>query len=1213
MGHCNVQSPKKVRFDNTPTQHLSPSPPNQQLVDQSIPFNDLTHPSRIIKQSHSHCNPPIIVTLPSIPQLSVTSKFPENDLLHSVERLFDLETDSTAKFLTPEETLAEDIFLKTTVRLPDGRFSVALPLKDSPDKLGPSRSKAIQRLYAMEKKLSQDSILRGAYCKFMQDYIDQGHMIRVPPPPSSLKTNYLPHHAVRRSGDPPEKIRVVFNASFKTNTGYSLNDLLLPGPRLQLNIDEVMTRFRLDKYVFTADIRQMFRQIRHQSQDQLLLRIVWRFSPDAPIQDFALSTVTYGTTSAPWLACRVIKELALSHSTSHPEVSQILSTRTYVDDLNGGADSIDEAISRRDQTIHVLASAQLDLRKWASNHPGILEGIPPDQCLPAASSINLHHDGAYNAESAQMKILGVCWNPAGDYFHYQLSEANDALTKRDLLSQIARVYDPLGLLSPIIIKSRIIFRQVAHQSFAWDSSLPPDVLIKWKKIQQELPSIGGLKIPRHVPFANDSLLIGFADASEQGFGCVIYVVTPQPGKNQIRLISSKAKVAPVGKGTTTIPRLELCAAQLLAKCVSKVLPLFPCLSLDKVIAFLDSNIALCWITANPAPCWKNFVGNRVADIQRRIPSSQWHYIPSAENPADAASRGLYPNEFIHNSLWREGPSWLCLPLAQWKLSRPIPNINHPTVAAETKSSHAVSAVTTAEMFSQQWEYQFSSLTKLVRSTAWLRRFSEYISKSDVATGPLTTEELRSALHVLVRRAQVQALSHVIDDIKGKRVSQLVRTLGLFLEENSNLVRINGRLAASHQHLDAKHPVLLPAHHHLTKLVVEHSHHLNLHGGPKITLGHLRQRFWIINGKEVVRRQLSQCNRCFQIKPIPFQPPMGQLPSSRIAAKSAFLTVGVDYAGPFHIKAARLRGTATLKAYMVVVVCFSTKAVHIEVASSLSTPAFIAAFRRFCDRRGNPANVYSDNGGNFVGAASELRQLKKLITDPEHRRLTAAEAAVHGTQWHFIPPRAPHFGGLWEAAVKQAKRLIYSTMKDQCLDLEAFQSLLTRVEAILNSRPIEDISPHGSDDIEYLTPGHFLILRPMTSAPPIAPDPFDQSTSLRGQYRHAMELANHFWKRWSIEFITSQQTFLKWNRDDSKSPPRIGQVVIIKEDGLPPLSWKLGRIVGLFPGPDNIHRVADSKWKYCDRPKIKNRNRASEKTFSYTHLLRITSRTSVCVS
>ncbi|CAA9997841.1 unnamed protein product, partial [Nesidiocoris tenuis] len=419
----------------------------------------------------------------------------------------------------------------------------------------------------------------------------------------------------------------------------------------------------------------------------------------------------------------------------------------------------------------------------------------------------------------------------------------------------------------------------------------------------------------------------------------------------------------------------------------------------------------------------------------------------------------------------------------------------------------------------------------------------------------------------------QALIDVVHDINGKRSSQLVRSLGLFIDPDTNLIRVCGRLTLSHQHQDTKHPMLLPTDHHLTRLIIDHSHHLNLHGGPKITLGHLRQRFWIVNGKEQVRRHLSKCNQCFQLKPIPFKPPMGKLPLSRTIPSSAFLSVGVDYAGPFLISSARLRGTATLKAYVVLFVCFSSKALHIEVATSLSTPAFIAAFRRFCDRRGNPQHVYSDNGSNFVGAAAELRHLQSLLSNPSHRSLTTTEASVHGTQWHFIPPRAPHFGGLWEASVKQTKRLLQVSMRGQRLDLESFQSLLIRIEAILNSRPIQDISPDASDDIEYLTPGHFLILRPLTAAPPNVPDPFELSVSPRGQYRHVKELALHFWKRWSREYLTSQQALQKWNKPDSRSP-QVGQVVIILEDDLPPLSWKLGRISRLFPGPDEVSRVAE---------------------------------------
>ncbi|CAB0018071.1 unnamed protein product, partial [Nesidiocoris tenuis] len=536
MGRCNVLPLKKVRFQTGVKHYESPLEEHHNNLDTNVD-SPTTSTSRTTLLHSS----PTSVSLPPIPRILTISKSLEAELLHSVERFFDVEADPSIKSLSPDESLAEEIFRTSTRRLPDGRYSVALPLKDSPEKLGPSRSQAIRRLYSMERKFSNNPSLRDAYCQFMQDYLDQGHMVKVSPPAFDQRTYYLPHHSVHRIDDPPNKIRVVFNASFKTNTGYSLNDLLLPGPRLQLEIADVVTRFRLDRYVFTADVRQMFRQISHHLEDRNLLRIVWRFNPDSPIQDFNLCTVTYGTASAPWLANRVIKDLAQSHAESHPDASTILSNRVYVDDLNGGSNDIQGTIHIRNQLIDVLASAKLELRKWATNQPEILDGIPPHHRLPATTSLAVQSEKNFNSDTDKMKILGVSWNPTGDFFHYSPTELENVETKRDLLSCISQIYDPLGWLSPIVIKSRIVFRQVADQGFSWDSTLPPDVQSQWNKIQSQLPNVRNLRIPRYMSTSEESMLVGFCDASEQAYGCVIYVVSPQSHGNTVHLVSSKAK------------------------------------------------------------------------------------------------------------------------------------------------------------------------------------------------------------------------------------------------------------------------------------------------------------------------------------------------------------------------------------------------------------------------------------------------------------------------------------------------------------------------------------------------------------------------------------------------------------------------------------------------------------------------------------------------
>ncbi|KAK2577588.1 hypothetical protein KPH14_000905 [Odynerus spinipes] len=308
----------------------------------------------------------------------------------------------------------------------------------------------------------------------------------------------------------------------------------------------------------------------------------------------------------------------------------------------------------------------------------------------------------------------------------------------------------------------------------------------------------------------------------------------------------------------------------------------------------------------------------------------------------------------------------------------------------------------------------------------------------------------------------------------------VRQLHLFLDQQ-DILRVGGRLAAALLQYAQRHPALLPKAHHLTTLVIDDAHHRLLHAGALATHAYIRQRFWIPDGRNVTQLRLRACNRCFTFKPTPIIQPLGRLPPERVTAASAFLTTGVDYAGTFFITSARLRGAAVTKAYLVAFICFATKAVHFEVASELSSTAIIAAYRRFVARRGHPTVIFSENGTNFVGAHHELRELSRLLSSSKHQQSLSAAASTCGTDWRFIPPASPHFGGLWEAAVKSAKHHLRRTIGDQRLTNEEFLTVCAQVEVILNSRPL--VAPSSDPtDLEALTPGHFLIGRTLTAVP-----------------------------------------------------------------------------------------------------------------------------------
>ncbi|KAF6207918.1 hypothetical protein GE061_016367 [Apolygus lucorum] len=395
----------------------------------------------------------------------------------------------------------------------------------------------------------------------------------------------------------------------------------------------------------------------------------------------------------------------------------------------------------------------------------------------------------------------------------------------------------------------------------------------------------------------------------------------------------------------------------------------------------------------------------------------------------------------------------------------------------------------------------------------------------------------------------------------------MKQLAIF-KSDDGILRVGGRLAHSDSPFETQHPALIPSKDTFTDLVIKHAHESCLHVGPRATLAHLRTRYWIVNGRNVINKCLAGCVRCFSVKPRSFQPEMGQLPAGRVERTFPFNQTGIDFAGPFSVSVAGLRGARKIEMYLAVFICLSTKAIHLEAVMDLSTDSFLQCLERFIARRGVPAIIWSDNGTNFVGANNLLRKVRSALTQGTAQQITE-RLANRGVQWKFIPPRAPHFGGLWEAAVKSAKRLIRVTLRDQTTTFQTFSTIIARVESILNSRPLvfQSSSP---DDILILTPGHFLVQRPMTALPESTID-HTASTRLVPKWNFVNQIISQFWKKWSTEYLLDLQIRTKWDTPDR--PPKIGDVVLIMEDNRPPLSWPMGIITDLCPGTDRISRVA----------------------------------------
>lgn len=409
---------------------------------------------------------------------------------------------------------------------------------------------------------------------------------------------------------------------------------------------------------------------------------------------------------------------------------------------------------------------------------------------------------------------------------------------------------------------------------------------------------------------------------------------------------------------------------------------------------------------------------------------------------------------------------------------------------------------------------------------------------------------------IVKHVQGITFTEEISNLKtNKALSKSFRKLNPFLDDQG-VLRVGGRISRSGLEYEHKHPAFLPSEHPLTFLLIDSIHRNYLHPGINTTHFLLLQQFWIIAAKRTIRRRLANCIRCFRTNPQALQPFMSDLPSYRVNQVKPFSVVGVDFGGPFRIKLGSHRGAKMDKAYLCLFVCLATKAVHLEVVSTLSTEGFIAALRRFVGRRGRCNVIHADCGTNFIGANNQL--------NPLMHQASCAEKI----EFKFNPPGAPHFGGVWEIQIKAAKSHLYRVVGDQVLTFEELTTLFVQIEALLNSRPLYPIST-DPNDLSCLTPGHFLTLEPLTAVPEEDLSSINIKRLPRWQMLQAFQ--QRFWSRWKTEYLNSLTQRAKWTT--SSKPLSIGSMVIIKDDNRAPLQWTLARVVDLQYGGDGIARSA----------------------------------------
>ena len=631
------------------------------------------------------------------------------------------------------------------------------------------------------------------------------------------------------------------------------------------------------------------------------------------------------------------------------------------------------------------------------------------------------------------KLLGLPWDKAKDSLSVTMQQVEHGTTKRSILSQLAKINDPLGLVSPMTLQGKNFFREICEARLSWDGKLPVSMKQRWEEWCAGLPS--SYEIPRSsAPYRQPVSAItlhAFGDASKVEVSAEVYAVVEQEHGTTQGLVCSKSRLA---KRNLSIPRLELVAGHMAVNLLSNVEREIDQRIVSSLHCWLDSTVALYWFNGQGE--YRQFVANRVAKIQSHT-RVEWHHVPTKQNPSDVGSRG---GSIVGNDLWRTGPEWLKDP-TRWRPKQVLEATRE--VEEEKRLSKNSQALTTlqqqvvADLFDEL--LRKFSLRKVLNVSAWVNRFVKNckVSCENRKTGPLTSSEVEDRELWWIKRVQREAKEDPeFEDVQ--------------LQLNIQL-NVNGVLECPGR-IEGDYPVYRPRNSLLAKKVVERAHLATLNGGVAMSMAKVRGRFWIPKLRRLVKQARNACYGCARFRAQAYEkPPPGKLPTTRTQGSTPFEVIGIDFAGPIRY---RTKGKAERKAYLVLYGCSLTRAVHLEILQSMEVAEFIPSLKRFIARRGRPKIIYLDNAKTFKAADKWLKRARK--DEKLHQFL------VDNTlEWRFNLSRAPWWGGQFERLIGLFKRAFYKTIGNGTLTLEELEEVVLDVEVALNNRPLTYLE----DDID----------------------------------------------------------------------------------------------------------------------------------------------------
>ncbi|XP_051172885.1 uncharacterized protein LOC127289150 [Leptopilina boulardi] len=1097
----------------------------------------------------------------------------DKDLNDAVRNFWTTESfgvsPSSRNLNTKEDQRAQKVLDETLKRV-GKRWEAGLLWKTSQEILPASRETAVKRLLSIERKMIKEPEFGKRYSANMQAYVEKGYARKLSDEQARYTTDttwYLPHFATFNP-QKPDKLRMVFDAAAKSH-GVSLNDRLLKGPDLLQSLPGILFKFREKRIAICGDLREMFHQVRIREQDCSSQRFLWRNPDTQEIETLEMAVMIFGAVSSPFIAQEVKNRNAAEFREKYPGAYKAIVENHYMDDFVDSEDTVEETVKKVSEVMYVHEMGGFEMRNIMTNSAEVREKLNPAYLAPLNKNLSLN-------EESNARVLGVNWTPSTDnlFFSVKFPKLEKTLltgetppTKRQLLKILMSLFDPLGLLSPLTIRAKILLQDIWKEGTQWDEEVPAGIAKLWSEWLDDLRSSEKLRIPRHymngMEKTSELQLHVFCDASVQAFAAAAYL--RMEGENEIRvtLVTSKTRVAPIK--LLTVPRLELQSAVMAARLAAFVRKEHN-LNIDKVVFWSDSQTALSWIKSD-ARKYLPFVAHRIAEILDITSPTDWRWVPTKDNVADLATRSKIDEKLDQSSRWFQGPDFLYRPETEWPAQK-TQDGQSENVTSEMRKECCF-AITVESTLKIQRSRKTLTWLYTVRVMAWVQRFIDRCKrKSDsYTTWELTGTEIQRAEETVLKQSQKESFPEEWQRLQTtKQVPSSSKIFSLSPVFKDGLIRLDGRVTDKNG--STFQPIILDSDNHLIKLLILHYHWKTGHHGRERVVNDLRQFYWVTKIRTAVRRSWNDCRLCTLLRKKPMIPRMAPLPEPRLQDNiAAFTNTGIDYFGPLLVTIGRRRE----KRYGVLFTCLTVRAVHIEIAASLDTDSMLMALRRMMARRGSPKRIYSDNGTNFRGASEELKKAVRELDKNEILRQSSAEKI----EWHFIPPASPHMGGCWERLIGSVKRTLAVTLKERAPREEVLQTLLAEAEYSINSRPLTYVSDDPSD-LRSLTPNDFLGVQPgtvrLTHGPPCLSPSVTGAETLRRQWRYSQCLTDQFWKRWIKEYLPSINRRAKWHRE--RPDLQVNDLVVIWDENAPRNQWKRGRVTTVYPGRDGRVRVAD---------------------------------------